>query len=376
MDSATTETAAEKAYERSPLGRRQFLGALGGIAAGAALVATQAGASGDKGVVDGILNGNGGTAPLAPGMAMGVVTPDKLGIQLWTCLAEYVADAPETLSLVSQLGYRFVEYAFGYGSVKSAKAYRKALDDTGLWVLGGHDQSPYPYDDKKWKTFVEASLEIGAVHLGTNSGYPTTYSECMRYVEAIHKAHAVARSMGHHGYLYNHLEAAGWVRCSDKPELYAVEVLMQHTTTDMWNPELDSAHSLAPLGSVRAVTNMMRKYPNRFTLLHMKDGIAPVYQPDGSFVASPFNGTPFGLGDFGRPDLDDPENRPHAGFQDLLTTVAETTDWKRVFLLAESDGSQATCVDYAIPAYTGLKGLKFPYHPRSRAKKSTQPKAK
>ena len=56
-----------------------------------------------------------------------------------------------------------------------------------------------------------------------------------------------------------------------------------------------------------------------------------------------------------------PSNRPHAGFQDMLTAVRETQDWKDVYLMAETDGSQATCVDYAKPCYDGLKGLKFSY---------------
>src|SRR5213079_2452976 len=45
----------------------------------------------------------------------GVVTRDKLGVQLWSCLTAYEVDAPEALAIIAATGYSFVEYAFGYG---------------------------------------------------------------------------------------------------------------------------------------------------------------------------------------------------------------------------------------------------------------------
>ena len=328
------------------LSRRGFLGAVGGAIGGLALAsAGVAAASGTH-------------------TATGIVTRDKLGIQLWTCLAEYVADAPETLSLIAKMGYGYVEYAFGYGSLKDAKAFRKALDDTGLWCNGGHDLSPYPYNDKAWKQHVEDTLVIGAPYLGHNTTFPSTYSECMKYVDAVHKGHEVARRMGFTGSLYNHMEAAQWAKLNDRPSTFAVEVVLKNTSHDVWNAELDTAHALAPLGSIGAVIAMLRKHPGRFPFVHMKDGIAPVFMPDGSYQALPLNGTEFGSGDFGQPDPSDPKNRPHAGFQDILTALRETQDWSEVLLIAESDGSQATCVDYAELAFKGLNGLTFPFRTR------------
>jgi sugar phosphate isomerase/epimerase len=340
------------------LSRRGFLGAVGGVLAGVALAGAgaAAGASGS-------------------GTAVGTVTRDKLGIQLWTCLAAYEADMPETLALIASMGYAYVEYAIGYGSASQSdagtqrlgttpQAFRKALDDTGLWCNGGHATAPYPYDDKAWKQHVHDALIIGQRYLGHNTAFPATSSECMKYVDAVHRAHDVARRMGFTGSLYNHMEAAQWNRLTDKPGTYAVELVMKHTTPDVWNAELDTAHALAPLGSIGTVTRMIRKHPGRFPFLHMKDGVAPVFLPDGSFQALPLNGTEFGTGDFGRPDPSDPQGRPHAGFQDILTAVRETQPWDQVLLIAESDGSQGTCVDYAQLAFTGLNNLRFPYRTR------------
>jgi sugar phosphate isomerase/epimerase len=329
-----------------PLSRRGFLGAAGGVALGAAI------------------GGARGAAASTHGEGNGVVTRDKLGVQLWSCLTAYEADTPETFALIASTGYAFVEYAFGFGSLGTPKAFRKALDDTGLWCNGGHDLSPYPYSDKAWKQHVEDSMVIGVRGLGHNTSFPTTVSDTMKYVDALHKGHEVARKMGFKGYIYNHMEAAQWNRLTDRPGTYAIELVLQHTTPDVFACELDSAHTLAALGSLNAVNNMIRKYPGRFPLLHMKDGFAPPYLPDGTIPVFPLNGAEFGTGDYGRPDIADRKGRPHAGFQDLLTAVRESNNWNDVLLLAESDGSQATNFDYTTLAYRGLNGLRFPYRNR------------
>jgi sugar phosphate isomerase/epimerase len=330
----------------APISRRGFLGAVaGGIA-----LAGVAGA---------------GTAS-ADTTATETLTKDKLGIQLWTCLGEYLADMPHTLQLVAQIGYSYVEFAFGYGSSAqspTAKDFRKALDDAGLWCDGGHGTSPYPYDDKAWKTYVEDNLTIGTRYLGANINLPSTTEECLKYVDAVHKGYDVARSMGYKGSLFNHLETASWVPLKEDPSKYSVEFIFEHTSMDVWNAELDTAHALAPLGTLDKVLAQIRKHPGRFPLLHMKDGFAP---PAG-VVQPPVNPTPFGAGDFGRPDPADPTNRPHDGFQQVLTAIRETTAWNRVLAIAEQDGTQASCVDYAIPAFQGLNGLKFPYRVSSNS---------
>ena len=337
------------------LSRRGFLGGLGSMAVGVGLAAAGA-ASAAK--------ASGGT---------GVVTRDKLGVQLWSCLAEWEADGPETLNLIAQMGYGYVEYAIGNGSITQSdtssgrlgmtpKALRKALDDTGLWCNGGHGTSAYPYNDKAWKQYVEDNLIIGAKYLGANINLPSTLNECKKYVHDVHKAHDVAKQMGFEGFQYNHLEAASWNKLAEKPSLYAWEYIAQNTTYDVWNPELDTDHAYDPIGSIGRVIHYIRKYPGRWSLFHMKDGSPNVFLPDGSWE----QGGPaeFGTGVFGLPDAADPTGRPHAGFQDILTAVRETQRWDDVLLIAESDQSMATCLDYTSLAYKGLNGLRFPYRSR------------
>ena len=326
------------------LSRRGFLGAVGGGLA---------------------LAGLGGTGvAVADEIATETVTQDKMGLQMWTCLGEYVADMPHTLEIVATLGYKYVEFAFGYGStatMPSAKDFRKALDDNGLKCDGGHGTSAWPYDDKAWKTYVEDNLVIGTEYLGANANLPSTRADCLKYAEDVHKAIDVARSMGYTGGIFNHLETSSWVKLAEDPTIYSVELLFDLLPMSIWNAELDTAHALAPLGTMDLVLEKIRKHPGRFPLLHKKDGFAP---PAGA-VNPPVNPTPFGTGDFGRPDPADPTGRPHDGFMKVLTAIRETTDWSRVRVIAEQDGSQATCIDYALPAFQGLNGLQFPYRKAS-----------
>lgn len=341
------------------LSRRGFLGLVGG-----AIAVAGASSAGFASV--------GAFASPHGAMATGKVTRDKLGVQLWSCLAAWEADGPRTLELIAQMGYTYVEFAIGYGSAAQSdtgsgrlgmdpKSLRKALDDAGLWCNGGHGTAPYPYDDKAWKQYVEDNLVIGTRNLGANITLPATKNECLKYVDAVHRGHDVARQMGYKGYLYNHLEAASW-QLSDVKGKYGVELILENTTHDVWNAELDSDHAYQPLGTVEKVIHYVRKYPGRFPLYHMKDGAPNVPLPDGSWV----EGAPaeFGTGVFGSPDPADPQGRPHAGFQDLLTAARETQHWGEVLLIAESDQSMATCADYQELAFKGLNGLTFPYRRR------------
>jgi hypothetical protein len=341
------------------MSRRSFLGLLAATGAGATMI----GASGAIALP--------GRDAKGSGTATGKVTQDMLGIQLWTCLAEYVAATPQTFQAIAGVGYKYVEYAFGYGSNGSpltgnAKTFRKALDDAGLWCNGGHGTSPYPYDDKAWKQYVEDNLVIGAKYLGANIDLPKTTEDCKAYIDAVHQGYEVARSMGFKGSLYNHLEKTSWNKLDGKGDTWSVEYILEHTPRHIWNAELDTAHAIYALGTVDNVAAMVRKHPHGFPFLHMKDAFAPAPMPDGSYLGTPVNSSPFGAGAFGRPDPADPANRPHDGFQTLLSAVRESQDWNKVLLMAEADGSQATCFDYAVPAFQGLDGLTFPYRPRHR----------
>jgi len=135
-------TLAQQANSKDPImnhasstavSRREFLGTVGAV-----------------GVTLGL-----GVAPLARAAA-GTKIP--VGLQLYSVREQCTADLPGTLSAVSKIGYRAVEFAGYYG--RSATELRKLLDDNGLVACGTH--TPYEsVQGEKLKETVEFNRTIG-----------------------------------------------------------------------------------------------------------------------------------------------------------------------------------------------------------------------
>src|ERR1035437_6046245 len=113
--------------------RREFLGAVGTLSVGLGLA----------------------VAPLAQA-ASGKKIP--VGLQLYSVRDQCKNDLPGTMSAVTKIGYRGVEFAGYHG--RSAKELRKLLDDNGLVACGTHT----PYESvlaDKLKATIEFNQTIG-----------------------------------------------------------------------------------------------------------------------------------------------------------------------------------------------------------------------
>ena len=60
-----------------------------------------------------------------------------IGIQLYTVGSDVQKDAPAAVKQIAEIGYKEVETA-GFGSLKTAAAFRKVLDDNGLKCPSAH----------------------------------------------------------------------------------------------------------------------------------------------------------------------------------------------------------------------------------------------
>lgn len=75
------------------------------------------------------------------------------GIQLYSVRSDIERDAPSALKQIAAIGYKEVEPA-GFGSLKTASEFRKALDDNGLKCPSAH----LPFDlHNLEKTFDDAN---------------------------------------------------------------------------------------------------------------------------------------------------------------------------------------------------------------------------
>jgi sugar phosphate isomerase/epimerase len=348
-------TEAREPQRSAFISRRDFLGAASGAAAVAALAAVAPAMGAGRGIR--LASAGAGTVTCT-----GTVAPSKLGIQAWTIVELWEADASQFRRLVASMGYRYVERAFGYGGYASGgsasatpQQLKKVLDDTGLWCCGGHDNGLWPYNDAQFKQTVEGALILGQPYIGANPSYPTTVAGCKQFAETMYRALAVARSMGFKGSLYTHFDTGSMPPLSDDPSKRSINVILESTSPDVWNPELDTQHAQEQIGSVAAVIELVRSYPGRFRMLHMKDGTPP---------PGP-HATPFGLGTWGEADSSNPKQLPHAGFQELLTAEVETQYWDEALLIAETD-PPTEGITYAEDYFRGMNGLTFQYSAPTR----------
>src|ERR1700689_898582 len=109
--------------------RRQFLARTGSLAAGAL------------------------TTAAVPHWAWAYPLGLPPGIQLYTVRFDIGQDAPRALKQVAAIGYKEVEPA-GFGSLKTASEFRKALDDNGLKCPSAHLEFNL---DNLQKTFDDAN---------------------------------------------------------------------------------------------------------------------------------------------------------------------------------------------------------------------------
>jgi sugar phosphate isomerase/epimerase len=78
-----------------------------------------------------------GAAALSWELAWGDPLGLPIGVQLYTVGEDMTKDAPGTIKKIAEIGYREVETA-GFGSVNTASALRKVLDDNGLKCPSAH----------------------------------------------------------------------------------------------------------------------------------------------------------------------------------------------------------------------------------------------
>jgi sugar phosphate isomerase/epimerase len=351
-----------ESFER--MSRRRFVGMIGGAAAGAAIATSPFLGSTARGATTG-----------HAATCTGYVPRPMLGTISWTCNATAVASAELWLQEMATIGYTYVEHAGGvltYGDPQdssldgasprlgmSAQQFRTALDNAGLKCLAGHNLLGWsaPYDVEAWKQAFEDAQVIGQWYAGITNATPTTYDDCKRYADGLHRAAQLGRSMGFKGSLFQHYDVGAFTPLTDRPDLRPIDVVMKYTKASEFHAELDTNHAMQQLGSVAAVIAEVRKFKGRILQFHMKDGLAPVAPNTAATELA--SSTEFGLGDWGRPDPNDPNGRPHAGFQDLISAIYATQPWNKVLLITESDTSGPTCVDYSKLSYDGLNGLSF-----------------
>jgi sugar phosphate isomerase/epimerase len=211
-----------------------------------------------------------------------------IGIQLYTVRDDMLKDAPGTVAKVAQIGYKEVE-AVGFGSMSTAPALRKVLDDNGLKCPSAHLIFGRKYLSKAcddahalgctYATAVVPRLlimDLPAIWDAPAAGRqaviqkivaatsaPLTKDDLQKIIDAMNQVGAAAKQQGLLFGAHNH--TAEFEPIDGRPALYH---MIEQTDPASVKFEIDcgwaevAGYSPVDIGA---------KYPGRIKMLHIKD---------------------------------------------------------------------------------------------------------
>jgi sugar phosphate isomerase/epimerase len=208
-----------------------------------------------------------------------------IGIQLYTVGADVNKDAPAAIKQIAAIGYKEVETA-GFGSLKTATEFRKALDANGLKCPSAHLQFDLKdlnkaFDDAHALGCQYATTSVPRMILMAQTGSPYSMTpeqraafgkkmmsplegdEIKRMADAMNTVGAAAKTAGLGFASHNHtMEFAMY---EGKP---GFDYLMTHTDPALVKFEIDCGW-ITVAGYKPG--EYVDRYPGRVKMLHIKD---------------------------------------------------------------------------------------------------------
>ncbi|MBI1766833.1 MAG: sugar phosphate isomerase/epimerase [Bacteroidetes bacterium] len=206
-------------------------------------------------------------------------TNSQLGLQLYSVRDDMKKDPLGTLNQIASFGYKNVEHANYvdrkfYGN--SAKEFMKILSDLGLKMPSGHtvlgkqhwDEQKKDFTDS-WKFTVEDAAAAGQQYVVSpwlDESIYETEDGVKHFMDVFNKCGELCKKHGmKFGYHNHHFEFAKKV---NGKVLY--DLILDNTDPKLVTQQLDTGNLFN--GGVKAI-DIVKKYPNRFELMHVKDEI-------------------------------------------------------------------------------------------------------
>ena len=210
------------------------------------------------------------------------------GIQLYTVRSDIGQDAPRALKQIAAIGYKEVEPA-GFGSLKTASEFRKALDDNGLKCPSAHlefdlDNLQKTFDDANALGCTYATCSVPGTMIMA-SGLPLsreqaasqqrlqqilapmTPDEFKKLVDVLNTVGAAAKKAGLTYASHNH--TMEFAPMDGKPGYdYLLAAHRSGTGEVRTRLRMDDCCRIQ-------ASDFLKKYPGRIKMLHMSDYLAP-----------------------------------------------------------------------------------------------------
>jgi len=202
-----------------------------------------------------------------------------LGVQLYSVRDDMKKDPAGTLKQIAAMGYKHVEHAdyvdrkfYGY----SAADFKKVLDDLGLHMPSGHtkfgkehwDEANNDFTDA-WKYTVEDPATAGQQYVISpwlDESLRKNTDELKRFLELFNKSGELCKKSGMKFGYHNHdFEFNTMV---DGKRLY--DIILASTDPQLVAQQMDMGNMY---GAGGRPLELLKQYPGRFELLHVKDEI-------------------------------------------------------------------------------------------------------
>jgi len=228
--------------------------------------------------------------------------PFLLGIQLYTVRDDMKRDPSGTLKQLADMGYRHVEHAnyidrkfYGYDAV----TFKKVLSDLGLTMPSGHtvmnaghwDAAKSDFTDV-WKYTVEDAQTAGQQYVISpwlDESLRKDYDGLLRFLEVFNKSGELCRASGLQFGYHNH-DFEFNTRLQGKL-LY--DIILEKTDPTLVAQQLDIGNML---GGGAKPMDVLKQYPARFELMHVKDVIPSTGKGE---MNDPYESTILGQGILG-----------------------------------------------------------------------------
>ncbi len=202
-----------------------------------------------------------------------------LGIQLYSVRDDMKTDPAGTLKQLAAMGYQYVEHAnyvdrkfYGY----SPADFKKLLGDVGLKMHSGHTvMNEQHWDDSKkeftdlWKHTIEDAATVGEHYVISpwlDKSWYSSYDVLQHYMEVFNKSGELCKASGlTFGYHNHNFEFNTQL---NNTRLY--DLILKLTDPALVAQQLDMGNMYGAGG--RAM-DILKQYPGRFALLHVKDEI-------------------------------------------------------------------------------------------------------
>ncbi|WP_220136481.1 TIM barrel protein [Streptomyces himalayensis] len=201
------------------------------------------------------------------------VPHEAVSIQLYTMRDLMDADLEATFAGLAAIGYRKVEQAGFHG--RTAREFKAALDAYGLHATSGH-QSPYPYDESRWRKMIEDAYILGQRYMveplpafiatGLFSPLVPPSLAWGQYAQDLNKAAEQARIFGIEVGYHNHNPE--FLPLPDDPSRTGYDILLAETDPGLVHFELDIYWAWR---AGQDPVELLEAHPTRFRQFHVKD---------------------------------------------------------------------------------------------------------